>query len=198
MVKYPDLKALHIVHYPSPRLREKAVELREINSFLGEMKLRMAELLKEAEGIGLASTQVGWPFRFVILTANIESGEVEAFINPVIIEKDGRQVGDEGCLSVPGVFAKVRRAERVRVRATLLSGEKVELEGEGLLARAWQHELDHLDGGLFVDRLWPAARIMVRSQLHDLERRYEAEHAGKEESASGAACDGEDPPEAVG
>ena len=172
MKKYPDLKTLQILEYPDPKLREHARRIAEINAFLQEMSERMAELMRESSGMGLAATQVGWPFRFVVLAPNPEEERVETYVNPVILSREGKTVQQEGCLSVPGVLAKVRRAQRVRVRATRADGETVEMEAEGLLARAWQHEIDHLEGGLFVDRLSPAARILVRGRLRELEAGY--------------------------
>jgi len=172
MSSYPDLGKLRILHYPDPRLRERARAVREVNRFLQEMAERMAELMLEAQGIGLAATQVGWPYRFVILKPSPESDEIQALVNPVILTRQGRVMEAEGCLSLPGVFAKVRRAERVRVRAALPDGTPVEIEAEGLAARAWQHELDHLEGTLFVDRLGPAAKIAVSGRLRELERMY--------------------------
>jgi len=162
------------VHYPDPRLRERAGTLKEIDSFFEEMAARMHELMVEAEGLGLAATQVGWPFRFVLINPTNEPGRVETCINPAIISREGKQVGEEGCLSVPGVFAKVRRAEKVRVKTILLSGETVEFNAEGLAARAWQHEIDHLDGGLFVDRISPAAKIIIAGKLRDLKAKFKA------------------------
>ena len=178
MLKYPDVSKLHIVHYPAPVLRARAEDIREVSSFLKELAERMGELMGEAQGVGLAANQVGWPYRFVILNPTLEPGKVEAFINPVIITKEGRMVEEEGCLSVPGIHARVRRAEKVRVRATRRDGEKVEMAAEGLLARAWQHEIDHLDGMLFVDRVRPGARVLLAGQLRYLERIYE-EAAGE-------------------
>ena len=173
-VKYPDLKTLRIVHYPDPRLREHAESLKEFDSFLDEMRARMNELMVEAQGMGLAATQVGWPFRFVIVNTANEPGREETYVNPVIVAREGQQLGEEGCLSVPGIFAKVRRAEKVRVRAALPNGEEVEFHAEGLAARAWQHEIDHLDGGLFVDRVGPAAKIMISGKLRALKERFDA------------------------
>jgi peptide deformylase len=170
-VQYPDLKTLHVLRYPAPALREHAAQIAEINSFLSEMSDRMAELMREEKGIGLAATQVGWPFRFVVLNTTSEPGKAETFINPVILSKRGKLFEEEGCLSVPGVFAKIRRAEIVTVRAMLPSGETVEMEAQGLVARAWQHELDHLDGTLFVDRLSPTAKIVIEPQLQEMAER---------------------------
>lgn len=169
---YPDLNKLHILHYPDPRLRVPAQDLREISTFLQELTQRMGELMVQAQGIGLASTQVGWPYRFIVMSTNPEEGRLEAFVNPVIVAKEGRVTVEEGCLSLPGLFAKVRRHECVTVRATLPNGETVEMKAEGLTARCWQHEIDHLDGGLFVDRIGPAARIMLAARLREMEEEF--------------------------
>ena len=185
MEPYPDLKKLHIVHYPAPVLRQRGAPIAEINSFLAELSARMIELMREAQGVGLAASQVDWPFRFVVVNTTMAPGGEQAFINPVIVKREGKGIEEEGCLSVPGVFAKVRRDERVCVRATLLSGEEVELEADGLAARAWQHELDHVDGALFIDRVGPASRILIATRLQDLERRYR-------EDAAPAGTAGED------
>jgi len=174
-VQYPDLKKLRILRYPDVHLREHAARLKEINTFLQEMTERMAELVREAKGVGLAATQVGWPFRFVVMNPAPDAQKVETFINPVIVSKRGKLFEEEGCLSVPGVFARVRRAEVVVVRATLPNGEPFETEATGLLARAWQHEMDHLEGTLFVDRLNPAAKIVIEPKLEEMEQEYRAE-----------------------
>jgi peptide deformylase len=203
-VEYPDLKKLRILHYPDGHLRDHAAQLKEINTFLQEMTERMAELMRESKGVGLAATQVGWPFRFVIMSPTPDdvvsdqaqgstqrpatrggpewpqtSGKVRTFINPVIVSKRGKLFEEEGCLSVPGVFARIRRAEIVVVRATLPNGEPFETEATGLLARAWQHEIDHLEGTLFVDRINPAARIVVQPKLQEMEKEYEAERSAR-------------------
>ena len=181
-MKYPKLEKLHILHYPDPRLREHAENMRKIDSFLKELAGRMNELMDEAQGVGLAAPQLGCPFRLVVLNTEREPGHGRAFINPVIVAREGRELGEEGCLSVPGVWAKVRRATKVRVRALTPEGEEVEMEAEGLLARAWQHELDHLEGGLFVDRIGTAARIMLSSRLRELEDEFTPEPPDEEEA----------------
>ena len=174
-LKYPDLKTLHVLRYPAPALRDHAAQIKEINSFLREMSDRMAELMAQEKGVGLAATQVGWPFRFVLVNTTAEPGKSQAFINPVILSRRGRLFEEEGCLSVPGIFAKVRRAEIVTVRAMLPTGETVEMEAQGLIARAWQHELDHLDGTLFVDRLSPTAKLIVEPKLQRIADRANEE-----------------------
>lgn len=179
MPKCPDLDKLRILHYPDAKLREHARQIKEIDSFLAEITERMTELMQEANGVGLAATQVGWPFRFIVLNPTQKAAHVQAFINPAIIAREGEAIREEGCLSVPGVFANLKRAQKVRVRATLPDGEQVEMDAEDLAARAWQHELDHLDGGLFVDRLRPSAKIVVSRRLRELERRYQEESAAE-------------------
>ena len=168
----PDLESLDVLCYPDERLRQVAESVEQIDSFLSEMTARMAQLMAENEGIGLAATQVGWPFRFIVVNPTLQEGKHQALINPVIVERDGRAVEEEGCLSVPGVRAKVKRADYVKVRAQTPDGEEVELEGEGLLARLLQHETDHLEGRLFVDCVGPASRIVIRRHLRELARRH--------------------------
>ena len=175
MERYPDLNKLRILHYPDPRLRGKAGQIKQVDSFLQEMNARMSELMEQAHGVGLAATQLGLPIRFIVINPEGEEGKPQAFINPVILERTGRVVEEEGCLSVPGIHARVRRALHVSVRAQLLTGETVEIEAEGLAARVWQHELDHLDGSLFVDRLGVTKKILIASRLHDLEKAFEDE-----------------------
>lgn len=174
-MKYPDLTKIQILHYPDPRLREHARDLKDVDSFLKELTARMGELMREAQGVGLAATQLGLPFRFIILNPTLEPGKFEGFVNPEIVRKEGKLYEEEGCLSLPGLFAKVRRFERVTVRATLLTGETVELNAEAMPARIWQHELDHLDGGLFIDRIGPATRIMLSGRLREMEEQFQQE-----------------------
>jgi len=173
MMERPDLEKLAVIRYPDPLLKKPSVEITEVDSFLDELVCRMAELMEQERGMGLAGPQVGLNYRIVIGNPTMEPGKYEVLINPVILKREGRLIGQEGCLSVPGVFANVKRAERVVVRAMRPSGETVEFEAEGLPARLWQHEIDHLDGALFVDRLSTAARILIRNSLKELERAYE-------------------------
>ena len=182
MLKRPRLETLRILQYPDPRLREEAKPIKELDGYLKELAHRMDELMKEAGGVGLAATQVGLGIRVIIMNPTPEPDKVETYINPVILSKEGRVMEEEGCLSLPGIFSKVRRSERVRVRAQLPNGETIEMEADGLAARAWQHEIDHLDGGLFVDRIGPAARIILRNKLKTLEEDFRA--AAEREKAS--------------
>ncbi|GGK14150.1 peptide deformylase [Caldalkalibacillus thermarum] len=139
-----------IVKYPDPVLREKAVEVKRIDERFHRLLDDMAETMYAAEGVGLAAPQVGISKRVFVVDVGDENGLLE-FINPEIIVKEGEQIGPEGCLSIPGVNGEVRRAQKIKVRAIDRNGETFELEAEDLLARAIQHELDHLNGVLFID-----------------------------------------------
>ena len=168
----PKLETLAIVHYPDPVLRRRAEPIREIDGFLKELAERMNALMIEAVGIGLAANQIGWSHRFFIINLTGEAGRYEAFCDPEIILQEGRAREREGCLSVPGVNAQVTRPAHVIVEATRLDGERVRLDAEGYAARALLHEIDHLNGDLFIDKVGMAARIMVRSRLRELEERF--------------------------
>ncbi len=137
----------------------------------------MFELMYEARGIGLAANQVDLPYRLFI--ANLESDpespeEEHVFINPVLSGHKGSAQAEEGCLSLPGVFADVTRPERVTIQAYDLSGQEINRELDGLFARVVQHEVDHLDGVLFIDRLTPTAVAEVREQLEEFELEFQS------------------------
>jgi peptide deformylase len=125
----------------------------------------MAETMYEAPGIGLAATQVDVHKRVVVIDVSEDRSALMAFINPEIIERDGEQVCEEGCLSVPGIYEKVTRAERVKVKALNEHGEPFELEAHGLLAVCIQHEIDHLDGKVFVEYLSPLKLGRIKAKL---------------------------------
>lgn len=147
---------MQIVPYPHPALRFKSVDVQRIDATLRTTVGRMFELMYEANGIGLAANQVGLPFRFFIVNLGGRAGEHEeelVFINPVITKRKGTAVGEEGCLSLPGLFGDVRRSEQVVVEAFDLDGQGFGIELSDLPARVVQHETDHLDGILFTDRM---------------------------------------------
>jgi peptide deformylase len=125
----------------------------------------MAETMYEAPGIGLAATQVDVHQRVVVIDVSEDKSALQVFINPEIIEREGEQVCEEGCLSVPGIYEKVARAERVRVRALDVEGKPFELAAEGLLAVCIQHEIDHLDGKVFVEYLSNLKLNRIRTKL---------------------------------
>ncbi|MCM3746148.1 peptide deformylase [Paenibacillus pasadenensis] len=139
-----------IVQNPDPVLREVAKEVTKFNSNLHKLLKDMAETMYDAEGVGLAAPQVGISKRVIVVDIGDERGLIE-MVNPEIIERDGEQFGPEGCLSIQNLNGDVRRAEKVRVRGQNRDGEFFEVEAEGFLARAFQHEVDHLNGILFID-----------------------------------------------
>lgn len=139
-----------IVKHPDPVLREKTVKVKNINKNIIKLLDDMAETMYHAEGVGLAAPQVGVSKRVTVINVGDENGLIE-LINPEIISKSGEQMGPEGCLSFPGLVGEVRRAQKCKVRALNRHGEVFEIEGEDLLARAFQHEIDHLNGVLFTD-----------------------------------------------
>ena len=156
-----------ILEYPDPRLREVAKPVSEVNEEIRRLAEDMAETMYAAPGVGLAAPQVGvlWRIFVIDVAAEDEPSELRTFINPEIIEKDGSQTWNEGCLSFPGVSEEIKRAETVKVRALNEHGESFELEADGLLAVAIQHENDHLDGVLMIDKLSALKRRMMGRKL---------------------------------
>jgi peptide deformylase len=165
---------LNIINYPHPTLSRPAKPLKRVDAELCRIVREMFDLIytKEHRGIGLAANQVDLPYRlFVVnLTSDPAAKEEEfVFINPVLSLPKGSDEAEEGCLSLPGLFAQVRRPEKIRVNAYNLSGEEVIYDVDDLFARAVQHEADHLDGVLFIDRLAPTAKLAARDKLSELE-----------------------------
>jgi peptide deformylase len=156
---------LKILEFPDPRLRTKATPVEVVDDALRELIGDMFETMYEAPGIGLAATQVDVHKRLLVTDVSPDKSEPYVFINPEIIEKDGVTVSDEGCLSVPGYYEEVERAEHIRVRFLDRDGKEQEMEARGLLAVCIQHEIDHLDGKLFVDYLSEAKRQRIRKKL---------------------------------
>lgn len=156
---------LKILEYPDPRLRKKAVPVASVDDALRRLIEDMFETMYDAPGIGLAATQVDVHRRLLVADVSAEKDHPYVLINPEIVAQDGLEVSEEGCLSVPGYFAEVERAERVRVRYLDRDGAAIEADFEGLLAVCVQHEIDHLDGRLFVDYLSEAKRQRIRKRL---------------------------------
>ena len=156
---------LQILEYPDPRLRTKAEPVQTVDDELRRLIDDMFETMYEAPGIGLAATQVNVHRRLLVADVSEEHDDPRVFINPEILEKDGVAVTEEGCLSVPGFYEKVERADHIRVRALDRNGEPFEAELEGLLAVCVQHEIDHLDGKLFVDYLSQLKRQRIRKRI---------------------------------
>ncbi|HNK33684.1 peptide deformylase [Plasticicumulans sp.] len=156
---------LPILHFPDPRLRQKAKPVTQFDAALSRLVDDMFDTMYAAPGIGLAATQVNVQLRLVVIDVSDEKTDPRVFVNPEILESRGEEEMDEGCLSVPGFYETVRRADWVRVRALDRHGQPFELETDGLLAVCIQHELDHLDGKLFVDYLSSLKRDRIRRKL---------------------------------
>jgi peptide deformylase len=161
---------LNILEYPDPRLRTRAEPVARFDAALKQQVADMFETMYAAPGIGLAATQVDWHHQLIVIDISEEKNQPQVFINPEILSREGAAKGEEGCLSVPGIYDDVARAERVRVRAHDVDGQVYERDLEGLLAVCLQHEMDHLDGKLFVDYLSELKRQRIRKKL-DKERR---------------------------
>jgi peptide deformylase len=162
---------LTILEFPDPRLRTRATAVDSIDDELRKFIDDMFETMYAAPGIGLAATQVDVHKRLLVTDVSADNSEPHVLINPSIIEKDGVTVSEEGCLSVPGYYEEVERAEHIRVRFLDRNGKEVEMEAEGLLAVCIQHEMDHLEGKLFVDYLSEAKRQRIRKRLEKERRR---------------------------
>ena len=156
---------LPIIEFPDPRLRTVARPIKEVDARIRQLIDDMFETMYEAPGIGLAATQVDVHERLLVLDVSEDKSRPLVFINPEVLESEGSQVYQEGCLSVPGIYADVKRAEKIRVRALDRDGQAFEIEADGLLAVCIQHEMDHLAGKVFVDYLSPLKRELVRKKL---------------------------------
>lgn len=156
---------LPILRFPDPRLKKVAAPIRDVDDSIRRLARDMAETMYEAPGIGLAATQVDVHKRLIVMDVSEARDELLVLINPEIIESEGQQVCEEGCLSVPGIYDKVERAERVVVRYLDLDGKLRTIEADGLLSVCLQHEIDHLDGKVFVDHLSPLKQSRIKAKL---------------------------------
>ena len=170
-MKY-DLDKLSIIHYPDPRLKQLCEPIFEFDQGLAALVKHMFELMRVGKGIGLAGPQIGLLKRLFVMNLTGEEKDNLAFINPVIRDRQGSAEAEEGCLSLPGINVNVRRAQRCRIEAQDVRGNPIEMEGEDLLCRCWQHETDHLDRILIIDRMGPTDRIATRKTLKALELNY--------------------------
>jgi peptide deformylase len=165
-----DPSQLRIVHYPDPVLRRRAEAIAEVDDTVRAVAARMIELMHEAEGVGLAAPQVGLPWRLFVCRGESEEDPEQVYVNPELQMERGELVAhEEGCLSLPGITAEIRRPGAVAITARTLDGEPVTRRQEGFLARVWQHEIDHLDGVLIIDRMSKLDRLATRKALKQLE-----------------------------
>lgn len=156
---------LPILRFPDPRLKKVALPVAKVDDSIRKLVADMAETMYEAPGIGLAATQVDVHKRVVVIDVSEDKSALQAFINPVLSRCEGSQTGEEGCLSVPGIYDKVERAESVVVTYLDLEGKEQTLAADGLLAVCLQHELDHLNGTVFVDHLSLLKQTRIKNKL---------------------------------
>jgi peptide deformylase len=171
--------SLRIVTYPNTILRQRAEDIREIDPALRDHVEKMAGTMYANQGVGLAAPQVGLGKRIIVINPTGEKADEKVLVNPSIVERRGDMEALEGCLSVPGVSGTVRRSSFVRVIAYDLEGNEVEITATDFLARVLQHEIDHLDGMLLIDRMTPESRIAARDALRALEQQGQPSDAGE-------------------
>jgi len=159
------MAVLSVLTYPDPRLREHAAMVKFVDADIRRLVDDMAETMYAAPGIGLAAVQVSERKRVVVIDISEDKSDLKVFINPVITASSGEQESEEGCLSVPGVYAPVTRAEQIVVRALDRNGDEFILETEGMLSVCIQHEIDHLEGKVFVDYLSRMKRERIRKKF---------------------------------
>jgi len=163
---------LEIVEYPDPRLRKPCAPVERFDADLASLAERMIQMMHAAEGVGLAAPQVGVNLRLFVCNTTGKEGENRVFVNPRLSELTGAATKDEGCLSIPEVTVAVRRATACTIDALDVTGKPFRLSGADLAARCWQHECDHLDGRLIVDRMSEGDQIANRKKLKELEAKF--------------------------
>ena len=171
-IAHLDIPALRIIHYPDPRLQTPAQPVETADDSLAPLTERMFELMAAARGVGLAAPQVGLSLRLFVACPTGDPADRRAYVNPNLLSQEDPVQEEEGCLSVPGITSRIRRFRRATLEATDLAGRRFQQTGEGLLARVFQHETDHLDGRLIVDRMGSLARLAHRRALKDLRNEF--------------------------
>jgi len=164
------MSRLHILRYPDPRLHKVAARVDEVNESIRTLVANMAETMYAAPGVGLAATQVDVHKQVIVIDASDTRDRLLTLINPEILAAAGVSGCEEGCLSVPGIYEKIERAERITVRALGLEGQSFSMEAEGLLAVCIQHEMDHLKGRVFVEYLSRLKQTRIRSKMQKQQR----------------------------
>lgn len=169
--------SLEVIHYPHPTLRHVSRDLKKVDAELRKIIAEMFDLMYAHDGVGLAANQVNLPFRLFVANAEGDPAKKDAefvFINPVLRKGKGQAEDEEGCLSIPDLQAPVVRNATIEVEAYDLEGNLVRAEAEGLMARILQHETDHLDGKLFIDRLGPTQQAAIKDKLYEFELAFQS------------------------
>jgi len=164
---------MKLIYYPDPILRKPSEPVRQIDADLRRVAKEMLQVMYEAKGLGLAAQQVGLVHRMTVMNVTGQAEDERVYINPTLVSQKGLVEAEEGCLSFPELYVKIRRAKQVTVRAYDLDGRELKIEAAELAARAWQHEIDHLDGVLFIDRMSETGRLAAAPRLKELEEAYE-------------------------
>jgi peptide deformylase len=172
IVREADIAALRVITYPDPRLREACAAVDEEDDRVRRLAEKMFDLMFASRGVGLAAPQVGLAVRLFVASPSFEAEDRRVYVNPRIVAADGRQEEEEGCLSFPGVACKIKRFQTVTIEAVGLDGEPFAETLDGLASRIVQHEGDHLDGRLIVDRMGAVAKLANRRALRQLEEAF--------------------------
>lgn len=167
---------LNIIAYPDPRLKKPSAPISVFDENLRLMAARMFELMRQAKGVGLAAPQVAQNIRLFVMNATGQPEDDRVYINPILSDAEGEDEAEEGCLSIPGLTVNVVRSRLMRIQAQDLDGRPIDQVADGFVARVWQHEFDHLNGMLIIDRMGPVAKLTNRRLLRDLEEQYAADH----------------------
>ena len=170
---FEDLK---IVIYPDPRLRKVSKLVDKFDEELSELANRMLVLMRENKGVGLAAPQVGKNIRLFVMNHSGQPADDRVYVNPVLTDADGDETAEEGCLSIPEVKADIARNKKMKMTAQDLKGQAIIEEQTGYIARVWQHEVDHLNGILHIDRMGALAKLAHRKTLKALEEQYASAH----------------------
>lgn len=167
---------LNIIAYPDPRLKKPSASVSVFDENLRLLAGRMFELMRQAKGVGLAAPQVAQNIRLFVMNATGQPEDDRVYINPILSDAEGEEEAEEGCLSIPGLSVNVVRSRLMRIQAQDLEGRPIDQVADGFVARVWQHEFDHLNGMLIIDRMGPVAKLTNRRLLRELEEQYAAEH----------------------
>lgn len=178
---YDDLR---IIFYPDPRLKKQCATVEVFDDALKKLADRMLILMREARGVGLAAPQVGLNIRLFVMNATGKPEDNRIYVNSVLSEAAGDDEAEEGCLSLPGINLQVVRARSMRIQAQDLAGNAIDETADGYIARIWQHETDHLNGVLLLDRMGPLAKMTHRKAIREMEENWAEAHLGLKKKRS--------------
>ncbi len=167
---------IRIIIYPDPRLKKQSTPVKTFDNALKELADRMFILMREARGVGLAAPQVGQNIRLFVMNATGKPEDDRIYVNPVLSESAGDEEAEEGCLSLPGVNIQVLRSQKMRLQGRDVAGQPIDEIGDGYISRIWQHETDHLNGVLLLDRMGPVAKMTHRKVIREMEEAWAETH----------------------